>query len=225
MGITVLTPADDYLLTTVETVRAEGLLPDTVSDDIVQRRIAEASDYIRTYCGRSFAREEVEESLGAVGAPRIFLSLTPIIEITEVLFRDSPVTDYIIEDAQSGKLFREAGWTSTEMLWGGSISPHISPYQVPDWKFTYTGGFVLPGWAGKDPLPGGNGSDGLDQRTLPYDIERACLDVIKAVTNQAQVDSNVTRYRVGDTDVSFTREGGVLTPSTRAILDYHRRAF
>ncbi len=217
MSITVVTPASDQWLTSMIAVQSE--LNTSGGDDDVRftQLINEASDFISRYCGKTFGEERIKEKIGAHGLPEILLDRTPITTVHTITFNGSLVAadEYEISNREAGILWREAGWTTTEMDWGG-IAAAKSPYLNPLWLFEYTGGYKLPSW-GDDPIN--------EDRTLPYDLERACLDIISSLHNGAKIDPNIKRYKVGETDVSWDREGGILTQRITSVLDFHRRAF
>ncbi len=67
---TVITPAATHDLTTLETVKDELGILNTAQDTRLYRWIAEASGFIKSYCNRTFAEEQVSElwrSAGGMG--------------------------------------------------------------------------------------------------------------------------------------------------------------
>lgn len=209
MGITIVTPATDHLLTTVERIKVELGLSSGDDDLLIESYIEQMSAQIASFTGRTFAKEQVKETMGASGVPEILLSLTPIVSVEGITFDGVAVTDFSILNDKAGILFREVGWTDTSIPWN-TFDSHPSPYKRPDWEFTYTGGYVLPNW-----------QTVLDPRTLPFDLERACIDMIKILYKGKSLDSSVKRYRVGDTDVSFDKEAGLFTPTIRSVLSFY----
>ncbi len=216
MGITVVVPAADHLLTTIEVVKAELSLSDSSEDLLIESYIEQASDLIKSVTGRTFAREQIKETIGAVGLPEILLSLTPIITVDEIKHDGTvvPAADYSILDDKVGILFKLSGWTSTEIAWNTFAKEHPSPYLKPDWEFTYTAGYILPNW-----------STVLAPRTLPHDLERACIEIVKTFRSGKTLDTSVTRYKTGDTDISFDKKMGFFSTSVQSVLNYYKRAF
>ncbi len=222
MSLEIITAPVDTLLTTVEAVRCELNVSDTDVDDQIEGFIQQASDMITRECDRTFAQTEVKEGLGTVGNPELFLSLTPLGAITLVEHKGTAVTDYTISDNEIGLLFRETGWFTSEMGWAASMNGHPSGYKKEDWFFTYTGGYILPNW---DNLGAWSGGD----RTLPHDLERACIEISKTIYNQALstpgIDGNIKRYRIGEVDISWDREGGLVSNNAQNIINFYKRSF
>ena len=209
-------PAIDHLLTTVEMVTSELGLSDSAEDLLIESYIEQSSDLIKSVTGRTFAREQVKETIGATGLPEILLSLTPIITVDEIKHEGTvvPAANYSVLDDKAGILFKEAGWTDTSLAWNTFAKEHPSPYLKPDWEFTYTAGYILPNW-----------STVLAPRTLPHDLERACIEMVKTFRSGKEIPSSVTRYKTGDTDVTFDKKMGFFSTSVQSVLNYYRRAF
>lgn len=232
MAIEVVTPAPSYGLTTKEAVKAVLGISGSDQDTLIDDMIKQASDFAISYCGRTFAKEEVRETLPGKGLPDIILSLTPILEMTTVKFRGgtnlTAPTNYKIKDAKIGILQMPQGWTSSEYAWN-TISPHPSSYAADDWEFVYWGGYVLPGWNESDEGP----------RTLPYDLERAIIEMTKSYYLNRKTDGltgNMKSYKIGDTSVTWDVSGSnsaaegnsmaiAVPPSAVGVLNYYRRAF
>jgi hypothetical protein len=232
-SIEIITPAPSYGLTEVSTIKTALGITDSSQDARLYGIIRAVSDLVCSYCGRAFALEEVKESVGGVGLPDLLLSRTPITEITSVNFDDGEFNDWVILDREAGIVQATSGWASTEYDWT-TISYGPAPYMRYLWEFTYKGGYVLPGW----PSPA--------KRTLPYDLEMAVVDMVKA---QYFLGSNVaiggsgaigvSRYKIGETEIAFDTSGqtgssagmtstGAAMPGISAmangILSYYRRA-
>jgi hypothetical protein len=213
MSIVVVTAATDSLLTTVDAVKVELNISGTDDDAHITNLIQEASDLIKNYTGRVFGKEKVRETIGAKGLPEILLERTPIVSIEGITFNGLAITDYSIQDADAGVLFKVSGWTSTELSWT-TFARHPSQYMEPLWAFTYWGGYVLPNW-----------DDTMDPRTLPHDLERACIDIAKTLYKARNVDGTISRYKIGDTDVSWDKKAGYFSQSVSGVLDFYRRAY
>ncbi len=212
MAISITTAAADTLLTTIESVKTELGIVGTDQHPHLTDLIQQASDMIVRFCSRTFAQERVVETIGATGLPDILLTRTPIETMHSVSFDGgTAITDYTVEDPDAGILFRENVWTTSVMDFG-HILPHPSPYKRPLWSFDYTGGWYLPNWA----TPA--------NRNLPYDIERACLDLVTNMHRQKGVDPAMSSYRIGDTNIKWDRKGGLLTSRIESVLQFYRRA-
>lgn len=212
MAISITTPAVDTQLTTIESVKSELGIVGSDEHPLLTDYIRQASDMIARFCSRTFAEERVVETVGATGLPEILLTRTPVKTVNSVSFDGGvAITDYTVEDPDAGILFRETLWTSTVIGFGGVI-PHPSSYKRPLWSFDYTGGWYLPNWAT------------VANRDLPYDLERACLDLVTNLYRQKGVDPAMSRYRIGDTDITWARKGGLLTDRIESVLQFYRRA-
>ena len=220
MSILVVDAAPNTLLTTIEAVKRILNITDADQDEAIQDMIQQNSDFIVSYTARTFARQNVTESFVGTGLPNVQLSITPIISISALTLKTTPVTTFTIDDAAAGIIQLKTGFTSTELHWN-TIDRAPSPYGVKDWACTYIGGYTLPSWK----------TTGLP-RDLPYDLERACLEMTKETFNNATLDGSMKTYKVGDTTVSWDRtprssssnDAGI--PVTAAnILDFYRRAF
>ncbi len=217
--ITVVTSATDSKLTAVQTVKDEIGLSGTDDDNFIDRLIDEISGAITTYTDRVFAQEKVEERVPGYDHPDLIVSRTPIqsIESIEFVSNGSATTidsdNYFISDAEAGFVRRDEAisggiWSSTLRV-STDLVPHHPPL-APElsWKVTYTGGYVLPNWS--------------DTRDLPHDIERACLEGVKARFLARQRDPNITRINIDNIySASFTQFG--LPETALQLLDPYRR--
>lgn len=202
--LTVDTPPVKTNLTTIGQV----LLDLNIADASQQQTyylgtlIAQASDFIVRYTNRNFALTTYIEQLAAPltmsmtgawyssGTPRLVLAQTPVKTINYVKYKDTeiPNTDYVLEDAKAGFLWREDGWRTTSMYQGG-IELQPSRFGRYEWEVSYVAGYNLPG---------------EDQRDLPYDLERVCLDIIKFWSNEQNRPANIGRQQIGDTYIEYT---------------------
>lgn len=203
----VITPAANKQLTTVDVVKSELGISDTSQDTLLAKLIDQASDAIVSFCGRPFAREDYRETVPGYGTNRLLLSRTPIVQISSVVADSEIITDYLLENAEAGILYRKRGWQ-----WAPTLGWHITWQPVggsENLNFTvdYTAGYVLPGDEG-------------DTRTLPHDIERACIDTVKAWFHARERDPAVTGEGVGDYQASYAQG---LPASVRQLLEPWRR--
>lgn len=215
MTVTVSSASTSYDLTTLDTVKNELGLSSTASDIALSLMIQQASDFISRYTGRTFARETVVETLPANGEPNLVLSRTPVVSVAGISYAGSTIssTTFSVDDADAGILFNKVGWKDTT-IYNQNINLHPSRFGRRDYAVTYTAGYVLPG--------------STSARTLPYDIERACIDMVKTSYLQRQDDPSVKARKVGD--ASETRFGGgggdanlSMSPTTMAVLKQYVR--
>ena len=220
MSITVVTPAPDQLLTSIDAVKLTLDLSGVSKDNLLEDLIRAASDWVSRYCGRTFGKEEVTEKVVGKGVPEILLSRTPIVSISEVLYKGSVQDGVVIQDSQAGIVFLDTGFTSSEISFN-TITPHPSSYGREDWSFTYEGGYVLPSWF----VTG-------EERNLPYDLERAVINLVKTSYHKVDIDETLKSYRIGDTTITWANAneaigtvGASMPGSARDVLNYYRRAF
>ena len=220
MSITVVDAAPNELLTTVEAVKRNLGITDPDQDEPIMDMIRQNSAFIKSYTGRTFARQNVTETFVGKGLPNIQLSITPIISISAMTLKGAVVTGFTIDDPEAGIIQIETGFTSTEIAWN-TIDRAVSPYAVKDWACTYIGGYTLPSWQ----------TTGIP-RDLPYDLERACIEMTKSTFHNATLDGSIRTYKIGDTSVTWDKSpssGGVnnagIGTVAANILDFYKRAF
>lgn len=190
MAVTVTTAATDPSLARLESIKTQLGITGSSEDSLLIDLIREASDLIVSYCDRSFIKESITETLPGLGTPRLMLSRVPVISISQIKYRDQEPTssdDYVLEDPYSGFVFSKRGvWTSTHRFdeW---ITFNTTRYSNYDWEVKYTAGYVL--------YP-----DSSEERTLPYDIERACSMLVKSAWFARSSNPNVVRRRIGDAE-------------------------
>lgn len=215
MALTVTAPANDTKLTTKDAVKTElGLgVAEHVDDTFFDALIQQASDAIARYCRRPFALETISETLPGYGDTQLLLSRTPIVSVASVLHNGDIITDYSIEDRDAGVLFRRDLWTWTAGI-GWNLTDYVRPgSEEPQFTVVYDAGFVLSG----------------EGRTLPYDVERACITTVKAWYAARARDPNLVSKSLDGAIVSKYREPSelaqacALTAEVIALLKPWRR--
>lgn len=186
-----------HALTTIEALKSELSIPteDSSQDAVLARAINAASDAVRRYCGRDFARAKVTEHLIGRGSPALLVSLSPIVSVEAVAIQgqEVDVSELAIDDG-AGILVRLHG------TWPESDRPNVS--------VSYTGGWVTPAQAEGEDL----------DRDLPHDIEEACL-VIAATRVQSMgqpVDAQI--LQVEQIRVHWSEGGRQSIPQQAAML-------
>jgi hypothetical protein len=202
----VIVPASNRKLTTLAAVKAALGIPeaDTSQDAFLAPLIDQASDAIVTFCNRSFARETYRETLPGYGGLRLVLSRTPVVSVASITADGEVFADYLVEDAEAGILYRKSGWRWTSSSWW-NITWH--PVQE-ELKFVieYTAGYVLPGDQGV--------------RTLPEDVELACIETVRLWFLSRKQDINVPKDETGEP--GFPR-AAALPSGVRQLLAPWRR--
>ena len=209
--IEIITPADSYDLTTVDAIELRIGTQDESTRAKLAILIKSASDFVRKYCGREFAKETIKETLPGSGMAILMLSRTPIVSVSEILFDGAPFTNYVIRDTEAGFLYSNSGWYDTSLL-SNSIEAHPIPNsKEPLYEVTYTGGYILPTSTGV--------------RNLPYDLEEAVINLVRDQSERSA--GNVKSVRIGDYSVTYgAMESAIQSASlteTKSILDNYRR--
>lgn len=215
MAITIGTTSADGL-TTKEVVKTELSISSTSDDGFIDTLIAQASDMIAKHCGRIFHRVTVTETLPGTGTPSLLLTHTPVVSITSVTHDGSTVssTAYTIEDAECGLLWNDSLWNRhTLYLWNVERHPHSDGQRA--WSITYRAGYVTPEEVAST-------ASTLGARTLPYDVERACIDTVKSLYNRRAEDSRIKRQGVDETYENIDNRTA-LPPSAVSALERWRR--
>jgi hypothetical protein len=159
VSLTVTTPAASLRLTTRDTIKQKLGLSATTDDDLFDALILRASDAIVRWVHRPFAREAYTEMLGGFGEVYLMLARTPIVMVSAVLYDSTPITDYAIEDADAGTLYRQLGWFWTAQVVAGlvgkqrwpSVGDPLPRQEEPRFQANYFAGYVLPSQDLKDP--------------------------------------------------------------------------
>ena len=139
------------------------------------------------------------------------LARRPLVSISEVRLSDAIVLAalYKIDDAGAGILFKETGWQST-VLMQTAFEAFIPPRPgEPDWAVDYVAGYIMPGF-----------STGV--RDLPFDLERACIEIVKTLWHRRKDDPLVKSQRIGDaSETLFSADG--FPPPIKRTLDRWRQ--
>lgn len=187
-----------HALTTLEAVKEELNISagDASQDTYLARLINAASEAIERYCDRHFEKASLIEKVAGQGSQRILLSRTPILSVTSVTLSGSVLapSEYEVE-AEAGMIYRSTGWPWSAMHRPGIVQDPYPGSETKNIEVTYTGGYVLP----KDEDLTANPPV---VRTLPYDLEEACIATVKTWFRAKGADLNRTSRRlmdVGDT--------------------------
>lgn len=186
-----------HALTTIETLKAELSIPanEMPDDSVLARAINAASDAIRQYCGRDFARTKTTEHQIGRGTPSLLLLLSPIVSVEMVSIQDEEIDpEELIIDKNAGVLTLKRG------VWPECDRSNIT--------VAYTGGWLTPAQA----------MDSVLERDLPHDIEEACL-IIAANRLQARgqpLDAQI--LQVEQIRVHWSEGGRQSIPQQAAML-------
>lgn len=198
-------------LTTLATVKEELGISTTQWDAQLERRINVASDAIQTYLGRPLERATVtSERVKGYGDQRILLLRTPVVSITSIIYGGATIdaAGYYIENADAGIVFRSSGWEWTAIERTDSILQEKQPGTEEGLLLvTYVGGWQTPAQGGT--------------RTLPFDIEQACVDtVVQGWRNKGKYQ-NLQNETELQADASWRGEM-IPGPALRQLRRYRR---
>lgn len=200
----------DADLTTV--AAAADVLGVSASDAKLPRLIGAASEAIRGYINRPqlhYGAAIVEKLEGYAGQVRLHLGTVPLISVASVVLPDGTTLDpseYTLEDLGAATLYKRDGWPFTGIDCGGTLHSEEKAIVV-----TYAGGWVTPAQSGT--------------RTLPFNIEEACLLTVSALYRKQGIDPTIASESLGDYSVTFANPtgAGLLSEAAQALLSTHRR--
>lgn len=202
MSVTVSVPSNSTDLTTLARIKAELGITDTESDAVLEGLLDRASSAISTETRRVFGRETVTETLDGSGSRLLPLTRTPIVSVSAVTEDGTAITDYSVEDAEAGALYRANGWGRSGGMWMWGTEAFSSGYILPGYRdlrysVTYVAGYVLPGEASPN---------------LPGAVEQACLETVKAWYLSRDADPALSSVQVGQLRVAYRGESSGSTP-------------
>ncbi len=204
MALTVKTAADSTRLCLAGDIMDEM---DVDPDDsaTLDKMIQQASDAIVKYCGRYFAKQTYEETVAGFGDCHLMLSVCPVISITSISYNGTTITDYTLQEPESGLVYREAGWLWTTKSFGGVIRKPMPLGEEFEYTIEYEAGYDLP----DQLLP-----------TLPGDVERAAIITVKDwFANRSR---NVSIKRLKTTDLTVEHTNDAIPPTALRLLSPHR---
>lgn len=202
-------------LVTLSDVKDELGISVSTYDDTIKRMINAMSRRIRTYCGRIlYFDEDIVEKVAGYGDSLLRLSRKPIVSVTSVTYDDAEVSsdDYTIRNSQ-GMLYRSTGWAWTAQLMSNSVADPLPGTEQQSFEVTYDAGWVT------QPQVDGDGSL---TKTLPEDLEDACLlAVVTRYRGQGQ-DMRIKSEKSLEYSVIYAGNGELLTPAVKEMLGPYR---
>lgn len=195
-----------------------------VGEPRLQGLITRASRLIRTHLGRQLHYQAgIVEKVRGRGGVRLMLQVTPIVSMTSLVLDDGSSlvldADYTLDDAEAGLLYRASGWPHTGVVQPGLLWDFpVVGSEKASIVATYSGGWVCPAQSGT--------------RTLPDDIEHACIETCASLWRSAGMDRNVASESLGNSAVGYfgvntaigRGEGGLLPDVVVQTLAPYRRA-
>lgn len=199
--LTIITRATSKRLTTIEAVKTELEIADATQDAFLASLIDQASDAIASWCGRDFARETVREIIFMdVAHGSMILTRRPVLSIEALQMGSLTLSPTQAMVDESGLLYRvEAN--------GRRI-----PWLPGRYTIDYVTGFVMPGET---------------DRTLPADIERAAIIMVKSMWMGRNRDPLIKLEDIsGIARFTYETDGSCsgLTADVLALLSGHGEA-
>lgn len=185
-------PLELFALTTLTAVKDElGISPtDTSQDILLTRLIHSVSDAIRRFCDREFYYQaDIVENYAGYGDPFLVLDRSPLLSIASIAYAGAIIDliEYQVHNKEAGILYRRNGWIWTAQHQSNITQDKRSGTEEKLYQVTYTAGYVTPDQAANNPLL---------TRTLPYDLEDACIEII-AIRYNMRGSSHLQRETVG----------------------------
>lgn len=215
--ITVTTTSTGEDLTTVAAVKEAIGLVGTSDDVYLGALVTRASQAIARYCGvTTLMRESLVETVPGYGGALLQLARTPIRSVSSVTLRGEAITDYVVEDAEAGWLYRERGWEWTRSINWSLTDRVVSGGELPLFSVTYQAGLLLASSAS---------SEG---RTVPSDLEQATIETVKDWRANRAANPSLASRRIGPLAVEYRGPSLGITPEAlpsvaRALCQPYRR--
>jgi len=147
---------------------------DYSKDKLLERNINSVSSMVSKYCNRNFIADTYTEYYKGSGRQRLILNQYPVNTITSVKVDSAALTagtDYVTADQtylDQGIIFKNNGWT-----WFGYLTGLVGEPTAPvdNIEVVYSAGYTLEPEA---------------SRTLPYDLEDACISMVADLYGEQQ---------------------------------------
>lgn len=211
-------------LTTIERSAAALSIAVPTGDALtnLEQMIAQCSDAIEAFLDRKLSKTTVTERVKGYGGQVLRLSRYPLVSITSVTLSGSSVDSSAWDatpqedDAAQGVLRHLTGdWDWTADWDAGAAAPEQrAGTERPLYTVVYVGGYVLPGGS---------------PRTLPYDIERACLLTVVALYRNEGRNRDIVSETVMSASRTYadrtgsTSPGGIIPEDALPLLDKYKR--
>ncbi|MBN9471889.1 MAG: phage head-tail connector protein [Bosea sp.] len=199
--IEIITPAESTRLTTLDAVKADLGITGSASDDALGTLIDQFSETIAAWCGRTFGLATVRESRDITrlcDRRVILLERWPVASVDSVSVTGIALApaDYVLDPAKGELRYR----ASDGRLW---------LWPVGDSVITYRTGYALPGET---------------DRTLPHDIERACILMVRSAWHGIGRNPALRSEETAGvaTFTYFAANGDALSLEAQALLSPYR---
>lgn len=219
-----------FALTTVAAVNAAASTG--ASDARIEQLIHAVSQRLAGYVGVEgfgyiqFTTDAPDEYQGD-GRHHLLLRVFPVLSVQEVKIGGSAVTDYTLPThlKRLGILYRQATWPISAPVRGALLDdPDLTPgslgYNV---TVAFKGGYILPQF---DAVTNATHNPDGAARTLPYDLEEACINEVIRRILRPFPELTMERTPGGHSMTWSPGEAGKgLSTDTRATLDGYKRVW
>ena len=202
----------DIALTTYAEVKLQLGLADDTHQSFIEMQINVVSNKIASYCNRNFMEQTyTDEKYKGDDTLELVLNQRPITALTTLSIDDKDVTTSDVEiESETGILYYESVFSSNGYVCGITRHPDLRYNNI---KVTYDAGYILP--------------DDAINRTLPYDLEQACINEVKRnySNNGAQGTQNIKSWTIESAKKVFTDVSEIVDlksgflKETKALLD------
>lgn len=149
-------------LTTYERAKArlnaaQAQIADGTDQESVESLVNAVSDAVASYCGRGLAKLTRTEVYAPPRGCRLVLDAPIIASVSAVTLDGQAITDYVVEDAAQGWLWRDGGWcgeTYESAAYGSVTGATIPGTAQRVLSVTYLAGYVTPPQAAASPTGG-----------------------------------------------------------------------
>lgn len=195
--IEIITPAESTRLTTLDAVKADLGITGGASDDALGTLIDQFSDTIAAWCGRTFGIATMRETLDITrlcDRGVVLLERWPIVSVDSVSVAGISYAGHLYYVSRENGSLRMRGAVSGFTLW-----------PVGETVVTYRTGYLLPGES---------------DRTLPHDIERACILMVRGAWHSMGRDPLLrSEETTGVASFSYFAAGATAVPlEAQALL-------
>jgi len=211
-------------LVTIATVEEDLGISSGSEDSKLTRYINAASEAIAKYCHRLFHRDTARvEKVAGHGNPKLRLGSGPINSVTSIVYDGGTIDSdsYEIHNANAGLLYGINGWN-----WTAAAIDDVSNTPVPGterklYTVTYDGGYYTA------PQVASGGDYEGETRNLPYDVEEACIELVRAIRSGKKRDPDVKSERLLSWSANYgtasaSEASAMLPASVRRLLNQYR---
>lgn len=178
----------DYALTTVQDVKENLDISsgDSQYDNLIIRRINQATEMIERFCGRRFKLTSyTNEEYDASTTDQLILRQRPIVSLTSVGARDTSQNENDWTNFEAEDFFYDSGAGIVKANFG--FSGHWNRYRV-----SYSAGYT----------------------DIPADLAEACATLAAFLTENGPGSTSIKRKQEGQREVEYFDQGANTSPDT-----------